>query len=357
MRILIDGYYLNKPRGMGRYVQELLFSLDKFRDNRIEIIVLIPSNMESEFYDMYENLHFIKRKKYPFPLWEQLIVPLEAKKNHIDLLHSPYNTFPIILDKNIDIVVTIHDLMFFDKSHKVKGNYQRFGNLYRKLVVRRVSNHHNLITVSKGSQNEIKHLLNKQSDVIYTPVDLFYSNIQENNYAEKFGEFIFHIGGISPHKNTLAVIKAFKQLENNSTKLIISGLSSNSELAKNYSEERIIFTDWITDDELGSLYREARFVVFPSLREGYGLPIIESYKFNKTIITSKQEPMNEIAGDAALLVDAHSIQEIAVAMDQLLTNTVKRKDLEQLATRRGELISSQTMSEQILNIYRRISNE
>ncbi|MGG3937834.1 glycosyltransferase family 4 protein [Anoxybacillus kestanbolensis] len=352
-KILIDGYYLAKPRGMGRYVKELLYSLSQteFAEN-FKIFVLIPKE-DKNCGLVNLPFNYIEAKKLPFPLWEQFLVPYYSLKYDIDLLLSPYNTFPLIgrLFKYRS-VVTIHDLMFLDKSN-VGGNiYQKLGNLYRKLVVSSIPNKSKIITVSQKSARDIKEYLKRDSQVIYTAVDLFYKENESQLTKNNNIKYVYHVGGVSPHKNTERVIQAFLALQLEDTKLIISGMSKDNPIKAKYKEyNSVVFTGWLEDAEVANLYYNAKAVIFPSLVEGYGLPIIEAFKYGTPVVTSNVEPMNEIAKDAAILVDPYSIDSIQRGILEAVNNEKYREELKYKMKQRLNEINAERMGNKVLGIF------
>jgi glycosyltransferase involved in cell wall biosynthesis len=333
-KVLIDGYYLDKPRGMGRYIQELLYSLIKSEGyKQFEITLLLP---DSSRYNP-KNFRVIYKKKRTFPLWEQFTIPKIAKRYGVDIVVSPYNTFPVLLNSDIKNVVTVHDVMFLTGEASGGNLYQKFGNLYRKYVVKRLTNSHKVISVSNQTKKALQEHLNIESTVIYTAIDNFYENsIKTNAISETIStvikeNYLFHVGGINPHKNTERVIKAFLSLDKSDLKLVVAGLPTENRIKEKYSKnENIMFLEWITDREIAKLYENARSVIFPSLMEGYGLPIVEAFKFNTPVITSNLAPMNEIAKGAALLVDPFSVEDIKRAIKDVSIKDFERVYLEKI---------------------------
>jgi glycosyltransferase involved in cell wall biosynthesis len=360
IKILIDGYYLSKPRGLGRYAQELINALGTHYNNKFELHICVPDKIEKEFIDQYKNVkfHFLKNK--PFPLWEQFLIPMFAKRIKADIVHSPYNTKPIMFNFfRIHTLTTIHDLMFLDKTHKVEGYYQKIGNLYRKLIVKLMKTKYkneNVVTVSETSKDEIEKLLNIKAHVVYTPVDYFYLNVKDHIQEHPFAgsPYIYHVGGISPHKNTERVIKAFKKSALQNVKLVISGCPKDCNLARKYENDQIVFTGWLKDYEIATFYKNAEIVVFPSLREGYGLPIVEAFKFKTPLITSNINPLREIAGEGAYLVNPLSIDELSHAIKKVFHDQKLKSDLVHKGASRGKIFTSKEMAKKMYSLYERI---
>lgn len=357
-RILIDGYYLSKPRGMGRYLQEMLYSLALSEKSNLDIIIVIPKSTKDEDLIYPEKLKYLRGDNLPYPLWEQIYIPFIAKRLNVKVLHSPFNTNPILLryfQRKIRNVITIHDVMFLEKEHNTHGIYQKLGNLYRKLIVSSKKNKNvEILTVSNDSRVKIRKKLNFDAKVIYTPVNYFHkSNIEKIKSGQEFeGVYIYHVGGLSPHKNTERVIKSFNSINQTDVSLVISGMPKKNYFSDKYNNERIFFTGWINGDQMASLYKNARFVIFPSLREGYGLPIIESFIFEVPLVTSNIDPMKELSKDAALLINPYSEKEISEAMISLLDNNNLRKQLIEEGKKKLSKINHYEMAKQLISVYK-----
>ncbi|MDR7052277.1 glycosyltransferase involved in cell wall biosynthesis [Duganella sp. 3397] len=362
MRILIDGFYLDKPRGMGRYLQELLFSLGSFAPLNFDIDVLIPSGIDRSLFVMPERLNYIKKRRLPFPLWEQITLPLSIAGRDYDCVHFPYNTMPAVMNLplvrswfNARRVVTIHDLMFMTS---LGGNfYQGWGNRYRKYSVKLMSGYRTrVVTVSMDSGARIEAALGTPATVVYTPVERTCpADFAEMEAIEKWTQrqrFFLHIGGVSPHKNSARCIEAFLAAKLTGVNLVVLGLPASSGLALSYRNERsVVFPGWVTDSEVRSFLGHSEAVLFPSLMEGYGLPIVEAFAAGKPLLTSNVPPMSELAGDAAILVVPTSDEQLINGIKRLEADIEGNQDL----VRRGKLrmleITSAKMAEKLISVY------
>jgi len=365
MRILIDGFFIRKKRGLGRYVRELLYALSNYKNKNFEIFVLIYRQNKEDIIFSLENINFINIRYFPFPIWEQFIVPFYARKLGADIIHFPYNTATLFRSKKYKIVVTVHDMNFFD----INGGslYQRLGNLYRRIIVSRFTNDYKIVTVSKSSCKSIINHIGIHPRTIYTPVEFFerscnlYCNDEIlTEYKLDKNNYILHIGGISPHKNTEIVIKSFlksKKDLDKETKLVILGMSKNNIFRKKYNDTSIIFPGWIDDKYICSLYKNSRFVLFPSLKEGYGLPILESFVFNKPVITSNLPPMNEIGEKGTILVNPYSVADIEIAIKRLFFNKRLYDALQNEINEWKSNFSAKKFAEEIYSFYEEVINE
>lgn len=351
MIVLVDGMLITKPRGMGRYVYELLCSLNCKISSDFKVIAYVPKDTPKSIIDNLFNINFIYEGKWPYPIWEQFILPFHIMTTKCDVVHFPYNTKPLIF--NIPLkkhVVTIHDMMFME-SNSIFGKsiYQKLGNIYRKYIVKlmRLKSQH-IITISKYSQCMIKKYLDSNSDVVYTSMYIP-SKVYKPIVKEKY---FYHVGGISPHKNTERCINAFIKANIKGYTLYISGMQKKSYLSKKYAQyNNIKFTGFLKQEEMYSMYANATALIFPSLMEGFGLPITEAMVLDVPIITSNIAPMNEIAGNAALLVNPYSEEDMAMAMKKILDENIKVDILKNIK-RRKILFSRDIMGKKMINIYK-----
>lgn len=353
MIVLIDGILITKPRGMGRYVYELLKSLDGQINGTFKVITYIPKNTSKDIIQSLPNIKFIYVNKYPYPLWEQLILPIYILKEKCDIVHFPYNTKPLIFNLGFKHhVVTIHDMMFMESNNIFGKNlYQRLGNLYRKYIVQAMRfKSQKTITISQYSRQMIKKYLHIDSEVVYTSMEVpskEYKPIVADNY-------FYHVGGISPHKNTELCIKAFLKANIDGYSLYISGMPKENYLSKKYAKfSTIKFTGFLKQDEMYSMYANATALIFPSLAEGFGLPITEAMMLNTPIITSNIAPMNEIAGNAAILVNPYSEENLSLAIKKIINSDI-RVNLLACSKKQRKLFNRKYMGQKMLEIYKRI---
>lgn len=326
MIILIDGSLITKPRGIGRYVEELLRALASVSLDGLSFIVLIP--MEYKLSDSlnHDHITYHRVKSYSFPIWEQFVLPFYIKKFKVDLVHFPYNTYSVFsILMSVKKIITIHDLIFLT-SHG--GTiYQRIGNMYRSVLIKllrpfikKVS----VITDSQFSKEQIDLTLGCDSKVVYISI----GDVEKKSFdtLTRFGldesSYFIHIGGVSPHKNTQRVIDAFLEANIANKKLVIIGVPLISELARSNINEDIIYPGWLSNEDVRGLISKSICMIFPSLAEGYGMPIVESLVQNKPVITSTLAPLNELVINSlnegsCLLIDPVSIHEIKNAIIEL----------------------------------------
>lgn len=317
---------LVKTRGMGRYIAYLVDTL-KNRDDGMDFVLLCDRSPGVAFDPGRMKIDIVPMLNYIF--FEQFAIPASAKRLALDAVWSPANTFPLFMPKSIYRFVTIHDLIFLMRGlGDSLTPKQRIGKIYRSLVCKMGARKPNVIfTDSCFSISEIKSKLGRD-DAIYAPVmneyqtSLKYSKSVLDEYSLKDGKYFFTVSGDAPSKNLLSVLIAH-DLSDSGMPLVVSGVSNPRSIARFLSRcaENVIFTGYLSDEELFSLYKHAGCFLFLSLAEGFGIPILEAMSYNLPIIASNRTSIPEVIGNCGVLVDPLNVDEVARTM-----RTFKRSD-------------------------------
>ena len=300
------------------YEEEFIFS-----KNVTPVVLFPPTRHPFLWIFWFEiSLHFIFRKHKP------------------DLFFSPDGM--ISLTSNVKQMAVIHDLNFIyykkDVPFFVEKYYNFFFPRFAKKAVR-------LATVSEYSKNDIVknyHIDADKIDVVYNGANVLYTPINEQQQAIVKGEFtdgenyFLFIGSMHPRKNLVNLFRAFDSLKiqtNSKTKLLIVGekMYWTNEMniafeALQYKDE-IIFAGRLFPEKLKNVLAAALALTYVPYFEGFGIPIVEAMYCDVPVITSNVTSMPEVAGDAALLVNPFSIEEIADAMITMETNPAVREQL------------------------------
>ena len=294
MTILINISVITKNhRGMGVFTKHIIKELIK--NNKY--IFVSGNKIDTEIFNIIKKSEcdYIQINS-PLPIFEQVIIPYLIYKYKPNMCWFPSNTFPIIKMKNTKYIVTIHDLIFLRKNIEISSLYQKIGQLYRKynifLGIRKID----IITsVSFESLNSIYKLFTINNKINNNHI--LYNNFSSydllNKVEKQNQKYIYTISGTAPHKNLDFLIKAFLKFSHiyKEYNLIISG-ATNSKYANRY--KNIVFTPFISEEEKISLIQNAELFVFPSLIEGFGIPLIESLYYNSNVLVSDIEIFKEI---------------------------------------------------------------
>lgn len=295
----------------------------------------------------------------------KLSIPVECLMGRLDIFHGPCFFVPYSL--RCKSVVTIHDLMVLRHPEFLKPEWVVS---IRKEISASVRRSDAVIAVSSFTKKEIMELLNIPEErirVIHNGVSPIFRPIREREKIEevkaKFGvegPYLLFVGNIEPKKNIETLIYAYRELRNSTSfkyPLLIAGKKSWhfpaiwKLIQQHRMEKDIIFTDVINDDELACLYNGAELFVFPSLFEGFGIPVIEAMACGVTVVTSNRASIPEIADDAALLVDPMNVNDIAHAMYSMLRDDKLRASLRQKGIERAKLFSWEKAARETVSLY------
>ena len=346
-RVLIDGYFLRKPYGFGRFIYELCYALGAAPSD-IEYIVAVPSRVDIATLPTFPNLTWHRVASVNYLFWEELIVPNLAKRLKCGVVHFPYNTRPLFA-RSIPTVTTVHDLIFLAERYPLRWRWLApwLALSYAKFSFRfGTPRSRTIISVSRTTQRMLAHR-GLPSSVVHNSVDGFLSLKANLKAACPDRPYFLHRGGHLPYRNTERVIRAFQQGRSEfdlSAELKILGAPDG---AGRWGEDPAIhYLPRVSDHQLARLYAESACVVSASLQEGFGLPIIEGFGFGTPVIVSDLDPMREIAGGAALLVDPYDVEAIKHAMVSVLTDTslaerLKQNGLERIAVFAGERVGKE----------------
>ena len=350
LKVMIDGFFLDRPYGFGRYLRELIEALDRHAPE-IDLAIAIRPEAAEVATHLAPRAAIIRGPRLNYISWEQHAIPRLARAARAGIIHSPANTRPLFRRGALG-VVTVHDTMF-NRQNLFAGSVSDIAyRAYCKLCLRIVARSND--RVASVSQMTAKDLLADYqlgSEVIYNTASGF---AQSSGSAVAAGEYFLHRGGTSPHRNTLAVVQAFavSKLASRGVELRVFGVGDNSAFARSVEASGIRFLPRISDAELAAQYRGAIAVLALSLEEVLGLPIIEAFALGSPVIASDRAPMNEIAGTAALLVDPTDQDAIRIAIERLHFDRELREKLRAAGEQRASAFDHPTIARQLSALYR-----
>jgi len=302
--------------------------------------------------------------------FEQFFLPIAAKREQVDLLHCTGNTAPYF--SSVPVVQTLHDVIFMDAIPSGDTLYQRFGNHYRRKVVPIVTPRSQaIITVSQYERDRIIQRLGIKREkihVVYNGLNEkhFNRNIPPARFEEvriKYQlpqEFVLFIGNQTTRKNPVRAIEAYAKYAASTDRpipLVTPGLSEKfithklHQLQVPYSKDRFITPGYIADEDLPVLYALSKLFLFPSLSEGFGMPVVEAMACGTPVITSDISSLPEIAGNAAILVNPLKSDEMASAIAALDANAELRKKKIEAGFVNARRFSWKRSAESVMSIY------
>ena len=368
MKIAIEAQRICRPNkhGMDFVALETIRELQKM-DHENEYFIFVSPG-EDRCLESSENMHIIELKCPTYPLWEQVALPRAVKRIKPDLLHCTSNTAP--LHCPVPLVLTLHDIIYLEKRQSSSQSwYQEMGWHYRRLVVPRIlPKCKKIITVSQFERKRILEALHLQDGQLVAVYNGFNSHFHLQPKAPEItrkyidsDNYLFFLGNTDPKKNTPRVLKAYSEYLKRSEKklpLLIADLKEDA-IDRILEEEKITdiksslrFPGYIANTDLAALYSGAFAFLYPSLRESFGIPMLEAMACGTPIITGNTSAMPEIAGEGALLVDPYHPEEITEKILQLENDNQFYQQQIEYGLERSKLFSWKNSAEALLKIYK-----
>lgn len=300
-------------------------------------------------------------------MWEQTVLRRMAKKAGVAVLFSPANVAP--LNPSASSVVTIHDLSFLLFPEYFSRS---FGAYYRTVIPRIIEQAAAVITDSENSKADMIRHLGVPPEKI-TAIHLgvspeFRKRIKKADLEAtrlRLGlppKFFLSVSSLEPRKNLAMLVKAYALLPpevKDEHKLVLVGAGNHifSDPAISVELSRlpagsVVTPGYIPEPDLPAVYRLSSALVFPSLYEGFGLPLLEAMAASTPVISSNRSSLPEVAGSAAALIDPESTEQIAAAMELIAQDSGTRNLLIERGKKRAALFTWEKTARQTLEILR-----
>jgi glycosyltransferase involved in cell wall biosynthesis len=348
--------------GVGNYTFKLIEGLQKVNSEH-EFYIIVNQELEPYLKLYKRNFHkvVIPLPHHPryllrpiYFIWQNFIDKFLINLK-IDVVHMP-NPIPLFRKGEMKYVTTVHDVAEF--SGKRHTTIRRWMRILATSSSVKISD--KILTVSDFSKREILKataILGEAINVCYPGVAIGGHDLNNSIFPNR-RPFFLHVGGTGANKNVNRIINAFN-ISGLHTKADIylvgeyhNGKTSRRDIER-FRKKGVHFTGYVTDKKLMSFYSQAIALVYPSLYEGFGLPILEAMSLGVPVITSNITSMPEVAGDAALLVNPESEEEIAEAMQSIIENKELRDSLIEKGYKRASIFSWEETAKQTLRIYER----
>ena len=358
--------------GAGVYTYQLIYGLAELGGDH-DLIVLARPGLFDGLAHRHPRLHVVHVDPTSRPArlaWEQTVLPALLRRLRVDVLHSPHHHTPLLLGlgrKTPRRVVTFHDVTFL----LLPKRYPLVRRLYMEGVTRASSRIADaIITPSKTVRRDVLRTLGTPPErVIAIPeaAGPQYAPVEDESALERVREkyrlparYVLSVGSREPGKNRIRLIQAFAGLDSTEyldCSLVIAGqpawgYEGEFELVSQlHLEDRVRFLGYVPDEEMPALYGGATLLAFPSLYEGFGLPVLEAMACGTPVITSNVSAMAEVAGDAAMLVDPRDTAALRVALGSALSDSALRADLSARGIERAKEFSWQRAARETLTVY------
>lgn len=373
MRIAIDyRSALSQRVGVGRYTHNLvrgLSRLDKENDYLLFSFLLKGYRKKTLLASPPGPNFTLKSAPIPTKMtrfWaNRLSIPVEKLIGQCDVVHFP-EPYPF-KSRSGRVIVTVHDVSFALMPQFFTKETRDTFTKQMEIVVRRADE---IIAVSEQTKIDLMNIYGLDGGkihVILHGVEESFEPLDEGKKLEeiraRFGlpdRFVLQVGTLEPRKNHRRLLEAYRLMcmrHGEEYGLVVCGkrgwLYDDLIQAAERPElrDRVVFTDYVEDKELPSIYNLSSAVVYPSLYEGFGLPILEAMACGKPLLTSNRGAMAEVAGDAALLVDPENVEEMAEGLHRLLCDEPLRERLARAGRERAQEFTWERAARATLDVY------
>lgn len=362
--------------GISRYIRYLLMQLAQ-QPGRHEYTIFVNGQAAVERLKeqashpqiTYVPVAWPESKPVVRVAWEQFTLPSIIRQRHIDVLHSPANVLPEFLPRSCAGVVTLHDLAFLRFPEVLTRPKRAY---HRTFTIRSLREHATMIIANSNSTRqdaiELAGIPAAKIETIYICIDTRFSNvvIEEEEiraFRKKQGltdGFLLYLGTLEPRKNLTTLLKAYAQLRKaygREEKLVLAGgkgwlYDTIFEKVRELGlETAVLFPGFVADSEQPLWYTSASAFVYPSLYEGFGMPVTEALACGLPVVTSNVSSLPEAGAGLALTVDPHDVQAMSEALYSALTDASLRQRCREQASTVAQRFSAQTMTEQTVEVY------
>lgn len=340
IKIGIDATSLSRSiTGIGRYTLEMCKALSKLPNISLYLYspAPIPCNALQGF--KVEKIRFKNLNNRIFrQIWSQTILPFLVNKDDIDVFWGPAHRIPLLLSHNIARVVTIHDLVW---KYAPETMHPLSRALESYQMPRSVRTSDAIVVSSMATAEAVKKEfdinLNKLSIItLGLPLQKKLLNINLLDTFDTDQSYFLFVGTLSPRKNLVRLLTAYSQLPNfikdQAMMVIVGGKGwGNIKITEKMNtlnlSNHVKLLGYVDEPTLSALYANSKFLVMPSLYEGFGLPLVEAMSHGVPVLTANNSSMIEVAGNAGLLVDAFDVESITDGLKEMITNKERRENL------------------------------
>lgn len=368
MKVLFDARCIqDRYPGVGRYAYDLLCTVvEASPDSRFGVLVN-PTATNSRFplreaLGNRDNVEFIPTRIEPATLAEQ-VWPRLLRRFPADLYHVPFYLYPYL--GPVPTVTTICDLIPLRQPET--AGWRRL--VYRMAIRLALKNCRRVVTISEVSRKELSRfgrLDPGKISVVYPPVRLGETSEEDGQrILESYGlegvGYLLYVGSDKPHKNLSRLLQAWSRVRNRGgTILALGGFWKSSGRAATEAQcrrlgisESVKVLGPLPERHLSALYGQSRAFVFPSLQEGFGLPVLEAMACGAPVLCSKVPSLSEVVGEAALQIDPLDVEGWADGLERMLLEPILRQALKEKGLARARFFSRDLSASQLRDCYTR----
>jgi glycosyltransferase involved in cell wall biosynthesis len=370
MKILFDAQpLLGNRSGIGRYVDKLTYYLNK--DSEIDLFYWFNQLIKKRHEGLQLPNPKIRNSRYPYKVIRRLMGPNWLYQLPIDWLESfdvfHGGNFITCNTKRAKNIITIHDLAFLrfpevtsDKIYKHHTRWLPYSiQLADHIITDSYQSKQDIIDFYKVHDTKIS-VVHLAADEDMGPADKRQINDVQNTYRLP-SEYVLYVGTIEPRKNIPFLIESFARAKKKykfDHKLVIVGGKGwkyeavNMMIEKWKVESDVIFTGYVADQDLPAIYSGATLFLFPSVFEGFGLPVLEAMQCGVPVITSNISSLPEVVGGAGRLLPIGQAHDWADSIGELLGDQKKLQHYRDMGFKQSKQFSWEKVAEETINVYR-----
>jgi len=353
IKVFIDVFYYQAAlSGIRTYINELVLGAKNSENKNIEYFFSHDINQWGQNHFFLNSKNRLSRLYFHiyYFFWKQIILPFKILKHKPNVLICPDFVAPLWHLKTLKLCV-IHDTLFWDYPKNYSALWRKY---YTKLISLGLRGNSSIITTSNYVKSNLESLFSKQNFSINVIYQSFIKSKTDDDRILKTlnlkdSDFLFHVGSFDKRKDLITLVKAFKLLKEDKTndhlKLVLTGqkiINGNIEVLNeletyiftNNLSKNVLMTGYLSDAEISSLYKKALIYVFPSVEEGFGIPVLEAFAMRTPVVASNAEAMVEIADGAAEHYNAGDQVELFKTLTKLVASKTKRTYLIEKGTER-----------------------
>ena len=378
LRVGIDGGCWANRRGYGRFLRELLEALAS-RDDGIEYTIFLDSE-GWESFDLHESVHAVLVETSSSvggaataggrrSLRDVFRMSLAVARYDFDIFFFPsvYSYFPLV--RPTKMLLGIHDTIA-DRQPEFAFASKREWRFWKWKVHLALAQADLVLTVSDYSRKTIQEHFGLGRERLRVITEAASSRFKPDGEVNQYEPYVLYVGGISPNKNLLRLIRAFEKVKGAlpQLRLILAGDHSGDGFKSCYEElteeirvrrlgADVLFAGFVPEDELPALYSGASLFAFPSLDEGFGLPVLEAMACGTAVVASSGNSLEEVVGGAAVLVNPLDDVDIARGLAEVLRDPARARELRKRSLRRASEFSWEHSADQLVEVFHEMSGQ
>lgn len=355
--------------GSRTYLEEIY---NQFKSNRYDCEFVYFDTSFPVYTGRYKAFKLIEHIR--FFIWKQLILPVKARINKCDILFCT-DYFVPYFTPGFKAIPVFYDAFFYEYS----GHYNSYWlKLFKWIGVNAAKKAPLIITITEYTRNRISHFTgidrSKIKSIHLAPKKMAVAEI-DSGFSPSFkiptSKFILHVGTQEKRKNLVRLIEAFKLLQlagHTDYSLVLVGQPSpkmdmDDSAAIQEAIDRldlrkyVITAGYVSDNDLAYFYKHACMYAFPSINEGFGLPVLEAFHHRLPVIVADNTCLPEVGGDAVLCFDPFNVEDISRKMKELIENDQLRSELVSKGSERLKLFSWEKNAEELIKTFKAAVNK